>query len=274
MKKKNIFISWSGDRSKLIADALYEWLPMVLQSAKPWMSGANIEKGSRGLLEMAKALEGIKVGISCLTPENLVEPWILYEAGCLSKTVDDTTHLCTYLLGGLRNQDIQPPLSQFQHTRADKEDTRHLVHSLNKALGEDEPLNEKTLDTIFDRCWTDLELKLKALPSAPNPVVKRTTDDMLAEILEFTRSQSNRESVPVFLTSPNMVSGSLADPSYGSSLKLFAGSAYPAVAGGSIFGDNSRLMSVSELLSGTKTKPAANTIAVPNPSAKKPPAKK
>src|SRR5712692_8677692 len=120
MKKENVFISWSGDRSKRIAQGFYEWLPMVLQSAKPWFSGLSIDKGSRGLVEIAQALDGIRVGVTFLTPENLNEPWILYEAGCLTKTVDNKTHLCTYLLGGLEPKDIEPPLSQFQHTRPEK----------------------------------------------------------------------------------------------------------------------------------------------------------
>ena len=57
---------------------------MVIQSAKPWMSETDIEKGTRGLSELAKALEAIKVGISCLTPENLSAPWLLFEAGARS----------------------------------------------------------------------------------------------------------------------------------------------------------------------------------------------
>jgi hypothetical protein len=166
MKKANVFISWSGDRSKIIASAFREWLPMVIQSAKPWMSSANIDKGSRGLQEMAKALDGIRVGISCLTPENLSAPWILYEAGSLAKTVDDKTRLCTYLLGGLKNEDVEPPLGQFQHTSPNKEDTRSLIRTINKAVGEDDPVPEKTLDTIFDRFWPVLEEKLQSVPSA------------------------------------------------------------------------------------------------------------
>jgi len=35
------------------------------------MSNTDIDKGSRGLEEIGKALEGMKVGIICLTPENL-----------------------------------------------------------------------------------------------------------------------------------------------------------------------------------------------------------
>jgi hypothetical protein len=70
-KQYNLFISWSGARSKAIAETLREWLPTVIQTAKPFMSDTDIDKGSRGLTELVRALEGIKVGIVCLTPENL-----------------------------------------------------------------------------------------------------------------------------------------------------------------------------------------------------------
>ena len=59
----NVFISWSGARSRAIADALREWLPAVIQTARPFMSETDIDKGSRGLDEIVRALEGIKVGI-------------------------------------------------------------------------------------------------------------------------------------------------------------------------------------------------------------------
>src|SRR5437868_6054281 len=119
----NVFISWSGRRSMWVADALRDWLPVVIQAARPWMSDREVQKGSRGLYEVARALDGIKVGITCLTPENLSAPWVLYEAGALSKALDDKMHLCTYLLGGLQFQDVNPPLGMFQATRAEKEET-------------------------------------------------------------------------------------------------------------------------------------------------------
>jgi len=71
MDTYNVFISWSGERSKKVAVALYDWLPMVLQTARPWMSKEDIEKGSRGLEEIGRALETMSVGIICLTPENV-----------------------------------------------------------------------------------------------------------------------------------------------------------------------------------------------------------
>src|ERR1039457_1546296 len=61
----NVFISWSGERSRLVAEYLREWICTVVQAAKPWMSESEIEKGSRSLEEITKALAGCKVGITC-----------------------------------------------------------------------------------------------------------------------------------------------------------------------------------------------------------------
>jgi len=182
--KHNVFISWSGERSKLAADALRAWLPSVLQRARPWMSEEDIDKGSRGLDEVGAALEGRKIGIICLTPENLNARWILYEAGALSKSLDAKTRVCTYLLAGLQVQNIQPPLGMFQATKAVKEETRRLVQTINKAL-DGELVSDGHLNATFDGMWPRLEEKLAAMPK-PDQVAptKRDPDDMLAELVE------------------------------------------------------------------------------------------
>jgi hypothetical protein len=184
----NVFISWSGNRSKHVASALHDWLPIVLQAAKPWTSGTDIDKGSRGLTELAKALENIKVGIICLTPENLSEKWILFESGALSKTLDPSTRVCTYLLGGLRPQDVTPPLGEFQATKAEKEDTRRLMQTLNKGLGS--PVADAHLNASFDALWPKLKEVLDSMPKPEADVPpKRSLDDMVAEILEISRTE-------------------------------------------------------------------------------------
>jgi hypothetical protein len=146
---------------------------------------------------LSTALGGIKLGVTFLTPENINAPWILYEAGSLAKTIDDSTRLCTYLLGGLTHEQVKLPLGQFQHTLPEKDDTRHLVQTINKAVGEDDPLPEKTLNEIFDRFWPVLEEKIKLVPKAPAGLApKRSVEDMLAEVLDFTRSEINRRQLP------------------------------------------------------------------------------
>jgi len=184
----NVFVSWSGSRSNWVAQAVRDWLPLVLQTAKPWMSTNDVEKGTRGLGEVSTNLQGVKIGIVCLTPENLDAPWILYEAGALSKTIDEKTRLCTYLLGGLQFQDVKPPLGMFQATKPDKSDTLEMVRTINVALGD--TVTKSNLDRIFDRMWPELEEKLLRIPTVgQNTSPKRSTEDMITEILEISRAE-------------------------------------------------------------------------------------
>jgi hypothetical protein len=182
----NVFISWSGPRSKHVAEALRAWLPMVLHVAKPWMSKSDIDKGSRGLLELATALEQTKVGVVCLTPENLSAKWILFESGALSKTLDRGTRLCTFLLGGLRPENVEQPLGEFQATMAEKEEIRKLIQDIGKTL--DSPIVGPTLDGVFEALWPTLEEKLASMPKEQSSTPpKRSLEDMVAEILKLTR---------------------------------------------------------------------------------------
>jgi hypothetical protein len=144
----NTFISWSGERSRHVATSLRDWLPIVLQATKPFMSKRDIDKGSRWHIELAKALEVTKVGIICLTPENLSASWLLFEAGALSKALDPGTRVCTYLLAGLQPQEVPPPFGEFQATKAEKDETKQMLQDVNKGLGS--PLAEPILNNAFD----------------------------------------------------------------------------------------------------------------------------
>ena len=52
-----IFISWSGVASEAVATALANWLPLVIQVLKPWVSTQDIQKGQRWAEEIAEKLE-------------------------------------------------------------------------------------------------------------------------------------------------------------------------------------------------------------------------
>jgi hypothetical protein len=182
-----VFISWSGDTSKAVAEALREWLPRVIQAVEPWVSSHDLERGVRWNPVLTKELEQTKVGIVCLTPDNLKAPWILFEAGALSKTVDATL-VCPFLFR-LENSDLEGPLAQFQTTKAQKDDTRELMHTINKSVGPS-GLKEGALDQAFEKWWPDLEQRLGGIPtsSAAANISKRTDRQILDEILELVRN--------------------------------------------------------------------------------------
>jgi len=182
-----VFISWSGDMSKAVAEALREWLPVVIQAVEPWVSAHDIERGVRWSPALTRELEQTKVGIICLTPDNLKAPWILFEAGALSKTVE-ASYVCPFLFR-VENSDLEGPLAQFQTAKAQKDDTRELMHTINKSLGAS-ALKEGTLDQAFEKWWPDLEDRLHRIPvsSAAASVPKRTDRQILEEILELVRN--------------------------------------------------------------------------------------
>jgi hypothetical protein len=107
-----LFISWSGKRSQSMAVALRDWFPLVLHYVVPWVSETDIGAGERWALEVAKELEQSNFGIICLTKENIGSPWVLFEAGSLAKSLQDST--VVPLLLDLDFTEISGPLAQFQ----------------------------------------------------------------------------------------------------------------------------------------------------------------
>lgn len=185
--KKEIFISWSGPQSKFVAEALYDWIPRVVQSVNPWMSSEDIRAGDRWFIEISNKLENSQFGIICITPENLTSPWLLFEAGALAKTIADENFVCPYLIK-LNPTDFKSPLNHFQSVKATKDDTLKLIKSINNVLGED-ALNEGQLKDTFNHFWPDLNAKLENLPNSEvEEELKRDDSDILSEILELVRS--------------------------------------------------------------------------------------
>jgi hypothetical protein len=65
-----VFISWSGNLSGKLGEALRDWLPTVLQYVRPYFTPNDIEKGAKWNSEIVKELEGSNIGLICLTRDN------------------------------------------------------------------------------------------------------------------------------------------------------------------------------------------------------------
>jgi len=100
-----VFISWSGERSKKVAELLDTWLRCVIQAVEPWMSSKDIDRGSLWFSEISDQLSSVSLGIVCLTQDNKEKPWILFEAGALAKGLT-STRVCTLLID-VSTQDVK-----------------------------------------------------------------------------------------------------------------------------------------------------------------------
>ncbi len=136
-----VFLSWSGERSRAVALALSEFLPQIMNALEPWIS-VDIPKGAHWPTELAKQLAKTRIAIICLTPEAAHSPWLLFEAGVLFRGFGQGA-VCPYLRG-IGPEDVTGPLSLLQVTSATKDDTQQLVRTINKSLG-DQARPEKQL---------------------------------------------------------------------------------------------------------------------------------
>lgn len=191
-----VFVSWSGERSQRAAAAICEWLPMVIQSVKPYMSSEDIDKGARWSSEIAAELEQAKFGIICVTQENLDAQWLNFEAGALSTSYGKGK--VAPLLIGVPTSSLRGPLVQFQATSYDRADVLRLVKSVNDSC-EESSLDGTMIENVFNTWWPQLEKKLDAIvgeesDEATEP--KRSTEDILVEILNVVRSQQRLLSSP------------------------------------------------------------------------------
>lgn len=187
-----VFISWSGDLSNKIAITLKEWIPNVLQSVEPYVSSEDIDKGSRWSTDIAKELVDSTYGILCVTKDNLKAPWLIFEAGALSKKLD-ISRVCP-LLYNLKVSEIEGPLLQFQATTWTKEDILKLMVSLNNSCNE-QMLATERLKKTFEVWWLALEDSIKEIDIGINhheindESNNKSIDMILEEILYLIQTQ-------------------------------------------------------------------------------------
>jgi hypothetical protein len=189
-----VFLSWSGELSHKVALTLRDWIPSVIQSIEPYVSSEDIDKGARWSTDIASELADSSYGILCVTRENLHAPWLTFEAGALSKTMDKS-YVSPFLFD-IKRSEVNGPILQFQSTVFEKEDVKKLLLSLNKA-DSTEQLTSERLEKALDVWYPNLEEQLNnLLKSQPQLLVETDLEpektnsfstEILEEILDLSR---------------------------------------------------------------------------------------
>ena len=84
--KKRLFISWSGENSKQIARGLKTVLEESFfnnTDLECFVSDVDISAGDDWSRKIKNELHNCKLGIVCITKENLRAPWIYFESGAI-----------------------------------------------------------------------------------------------------------------------------------------------------------------------------------------------
>ncbi|MDF0676150.1 MAG: TIR domain-containing protein [Nitrospira sp.] len=153
-----VFPSWSGERSLQVAVGLRDWLGHWFKDLDCWVSEKDIHAGERWAEVLASQLHATDFAILCIAEETLEKPWILFEAGAISKAVGKTSRVIPYLLFGLGHDELPEPLRQFQSVSADREGSFKLIQSVNDVRSDKQ--NDDLLKETFVERWPDLDAVL------------------------------------------------------------------------------------------------------------------
>ena len=161
----------------------------MLHYAVPWLSEKDIDAGERWAAEIGKRLEESNFGIICLAQQNLDAPWILFEAGALSKALQ-TASVCPYLLD-VDFKDVSGPLAQFQAKKAERTQTLELLQAINAKAPT--PIDAGRLTELFEVLWPKLEQALNSIPAATS-AQKRIANqtDVIEDLVAVVRGFDHR----------------------------------------------------------------------------------
>lgn len=191
-----IFISWSGIRSRGYADKLNNLIQNILDPIDTFFSPSDITPGSRSNTEISKYLESSNFCILCLTKENFQAPWIMFEAGAISKVYEESS-VCPLLFEG-KISDLVGPLQQFQSSIFSKNEVSSLLVRINELMPAENQLTETTLNNRFEKFWPDLEKEVEDVSGTEtdvNDAPARTERELLEEILTLARKISSEKSL-------------------------------------------------------------------------------
>ena len=191
-----LFISWSGKHSQQAANALRDWLPLVLPWTEPWISSEDISKGAAWFSELSEGLSESVFGIICVDPSNVDAPWVLFEAGALANAVSGGR--VAPLLFSINPSSMSGPLAQFQMTIFQRDDMQRLILSIvektpGTTAGHD-------VQGAFDLHWPSLQAAIQRIrfPTTPTssskkPSPKARVSSAEREVLQLIAARRNNE---------------------------------------------------------------------------------
>ena len=171
----NLFLSWSGERSRIAAEAFNEWITQEQSRARPWISTKDMPPGKPWFSEIASRLK-LKVGVVFVTPENSSSAWLNFETGAIFNNIGKNRRTFVSMLVRFSPEGLSAnhPLAQLQSVRADEAGCRSIYVDMAEALtGRSKTTGSSTTHSrhVGQDCWRASRRYLRRLMFRP----RRTT---------------------------------------------------------------------------------------------------
>lgn len=152
MSKCDVFISWTGDYGKKIAEAIKIALDQITMPDSPhaqalvtFVSSISIENGAKWRAELDTALKEASRGLILATQDVIHSDWLVHEAGALSTRSE---RLMIYLVDTPATL-LPEPLQDYQYAPLNNEELAALVQKL-ATWKKAEPPSPRLLTNLYE----------------------------------------------------------------------------------------------------------------------------
>jgi TIR domain len=168
-ERARVFLSWSGEPSRLLANALADGMRLVSDRVEPWLS-EGLDPGVEWAKELVPHIRKARLAVLCLTHYNLGASWIAFETGAFYSS---------RLRGGVipflldfPPGDLPFPLGLFQSLPADWKGSKALFTRVGQLVD----IDPGTVETLFaTKIWPQLGDQLTTIRNLkPQPDTKAT----------------------------------------------------------------------------------------------------
>jgi len=185
-----VFVTWSGDLGREVADAIRDLWPDVISDLDVAMSLSQREFSVARFAASAEALPACCAAVIIVTRESQESPWLQFEAGTLATSI--TAAKTTLLLLDLNKADLLGPLAMFESVELSRPAVRDFLARLDLSRAS-ATATCAGFDDRFESWWPSFGRRLKlALAKASNVDDDYRRRRSEAEVLSDVRAELHR----------------------------------------------------------------------------------
>lgn len=149
-----IFLSWSKDKSRRIAESVKLFMERVFGREDLFWISSMIKHGAPFFTEILRAREECDQAMFFLTRDNLRNPWLLFEFGLFYTEGKGTCDVWVLLFDGIQpNELVNTPFEHVQTTSFCRGDFTDMITEINQSTGQSE--STELLTERVGLYWSD-----------------------------------------------------------------------------------------------------------------------
>ena len=186
-----VYISCSGEASEALGKILRHWIKQFLPGVTPWTVSEDLPPGEDKFRKVREVLGDCHWGIICVTPENVTDQELHFEAGAIAKAFEKARVIP--LLLHLELSELSRPLSNFRPQKVTKNDIWNIFLGISQVT--DNYLTSR--QELFNASWHQIEQDIKKIPiNTSDCSESRPPNEILEDLVRAVRNLEHRLDIP------------------------------------------------------------------------------